>query len=224
MRIPMTAARFPPRGKCRLGMPLCMLLSVAMTTHAQDDPHAAHRAAMQRSVQEGSQTAVELPGTQLRMRDGSALQLDRATLGERVVVVDFVYTHCTTICPALTALMAAVQRKLQEQGQRDWLLISISVDPLRDTPTRMDAYAGSVGAGAQWWWLTGDSAQIERTLRAFGIAPGKPEDHAPIVLVGRPAHGQWRRWVGMPAPAKIVEAVQALRQAPADKRENPHAH
>ena len=209
--------------RCWLIGALCAL-APCLTPLAADDPHAAHRAAMQRSPQSAADATVILPDTRLQMRDGRTITLDAARLGQKIVIVDFVYTSCTTICPALTALLASVQKQLQAEGERDWLLLSISVDPARDTPARMDAYAAKVGAGSDWWWLTGDPAQIDKTLRAFGLQPGNPEDHAPVVLVGRPATGPWQRWVGMPAPARIVESVRGLRQRhPPATGSHPHA-
>lgn len=187
------------------------------------DPHAAHRAAMNAGAGGASPTSVVLPGTRLRMRDGREQRLDAQAFGDRIVVVDFVFTHCTTICPALTAIMSAVQKRLSRDGRDDWQLLSLSVDPARDTPARMDEYARKVGAGERWWWLTGDAAQIDRSLRAFAVAPGRPEDHAPMVLVGHPASGRWLRWVGMPDPDSVAAAVRTLRAETAPVQE-AHAH
>lgn len=196
------------------------LLSLAPVAGAQDDPHAAHRAAMQ--VPKGaSPTRVTLPGTALLMRDGKPVSLDAETIGDRVVVVNFVFTHCTTICPALTTIMASVQRALGP-NDGDWLLVSVTVDPARDTPARLDAFARDVGATRDWWWLTGAAVEIDRTLRAFGIEPGRPEDHPPMVLVGRPAQDRWLRWVGMPPPAQLVAAVESMRDREAAAKEDTH--
>ena len=203
-------ARTPLLYGIRLAWPVALgMLIAASVAAAQVDPHAAHRRALQQD-HGASPTRVELPDTALRMRDGSPIRLDAQTLGDRILVVDFVFTHCTTICPALTAIMASVQRSLSGQ-EDDWLLISVTVDPARDTPARMDGFARSVHAGRDWWWLTGSPAEIDRTLRAFGIAPGRPEDHAPMVLVGRPSQDRWLRWVGMPPPGQIVAAVEGMR-------------
>lgn len=182
----------------------------ARTDPSAADPHATHRAAMS-AASGASPTSVVLPGTRLRMRDGRGQRLDAQAFGDRIVVADFVFTHCTTICPALTAIMASVQKRLSRDGSDDWLLLSLSVDPARDTPARMDYYAAKVGAGEHWWWLTGDSTEVDRSLRAFGLMPGRPEDHAPMLLVGHPASGRWLRWVGMPDPERVSAAVRDLR-------------
>lgn len=207
------------RGAVACAVSAALLCAPAVVAAA--DPHAAHRAAAQ-AAGGASPTRVALPGSRLAMRDGSALVLDAAAFDDRIVVVGFVFTHCTTICPALTAIMTGVQRGLRDDGNDDWRLVSISVDPARDTPARLDAYARSVGAGDDWWWLTGSAPEVDRTLAAFGIAPGAPEAHPPVLLVGRPARGEWRRWVGLPAPAQVLAAVRTLRED-ARRHGDPHA-
>ncbi|KRA19873.1 SCO family protein [Lysobacter sp. Root604] len=202
-------ARARRRGARVARWALACWMVVCLPVPAQDDPHAAHRAALARA-QGASPTRVALPGTRLSMRDGSAVRLQADSFDDRIVVIDFVFTQCTTICPALTAVMASVQRGL-EPGADDWLLVSVSVDPAHDTPARMDAYARNVGAGRNWWWLTGAGGEVDRSLRAFGLPPGRPQDHAPMVLVGHPASGQWLRWVGMPSPKQLLAAVASLR-------------
>lgn len=202
---------------------LAAALAAPPAAAADADPHAAHRAALAAAPAGASATAVTLPGTRLRQRDGRELRLDPQAFGDRVVVIDFVFTHCTTICPALTAIMSAVQTRLQRDGGADWQLLSLSVDPARDTPARMDDYARKVGAGERWWWLTGERSEVERSLRAFGVPAGAPEDHAPMVLVGHPASGRWLRWVGMPDPLQVAAAVRQLRDPAHAGGEGAHA-
>lgn len=173
------------------------------------DPHAEHRRAMQAPVTAGS-TSVTLPSVVLHDAQGKPFKLRPESFRGRVVVIDFIYTSCTTICPALTSVMASVQRGLGRNLGKDAMLVSISVDPARDTPDVMRAYAKRVGAGKDWLWLTGSSGDITRVLRAFGLSAGKPDDHPPLILVGDPARGRWLRWVGVPTPAAITEGVHGL--------------
>ena len=200
--------------------PILVALAAACgPAHAGDDPHAAHRAAMQ-AASGGAETRVVLPDVVLRDADGRPFPLRPDSFGGRVVVVDFVFTTCTTICPALTTLMASVKRGLGERMGREVVLVSISVDPARDTPEVLRAYARRVGAGDDWIWLTGSSGDIARVLRAFGLAPGAPDDHPPLIMVGDPARDRWLRWVGVPSPATLVERARELS---AQHRASPEA-
>jgi protein SCO1/2 len=90
-----------------------------------------------------------------------------ADLRGKVVVADFIYTTCTDICPALTAQMAALRTRLADEGLLgdDVVLLSISVDPVRDTPEVMRAYSEPFAVDpASWRFLTGDEAAIRQVV------------------------------------------------------------
>jgi len=187
---------------------------------AQDDPHAAHRAHTAQRAS-GAATSVALPGTDLLQTEGRAFRLDAAAFGQRVVVIDFVFTSCTTICPLLNAVMASLQTQLGNRLGEDIVLVSISVDPSRDTPVRMSNKAREIGAGPNWIWLTGPQAEIDRTLRAFGLPRGRPEDHPPTILVGSPQRGEWLKWVGLP---RVDDLAQAAREMADGAAHSPDGH
>jgi cytochrome oxidase Cu insertion factor (SCO1/SenC/PrrC family) len=94
----------------------------------------------------------EAPDFTLRDRSGNDIgQLD---LRGKVWVVDFIFTQCGSICPMMTARMAELQERLQDEPEL--YLVSISVDPERDTPERLQEYATTYGAGQRWFFLTGE--------------------------------------------------------------------
>jgi len=102
-----------------------------------------------------------LPEFVLTERSGRPISL--ADLRGKVWIVDFVYTQCTDTCPLQTAEMA----KLQElwNNDRDLRLVSISVDPEKDTPKILARYATRFHADKQrWLFLTGDKNQIVRLV------------------------------------------------------------
>ena len=76
-------------------------------------------------------------------------------------VVDLIFTHCAAICPRMTSAM----HKLEEETRsvKGLKFVSISVDPERDTPEVLDAYATRFGANRdRWFFLTGDKPEIWR--------------------------------------------------------------
>lgn len=131
-------------------------------------------------------------------------------LQDRVAVVNFVFTSCATVCPALSGTMQVLQQQLQQRLGEEVILVSVSVDPARDTPEKLNTHAAKLGAGSDWYWLTGKTAEMNQLLKAFGIPAGRPEDHPPVILVGKANTGQWLRWVGIPAPETLTRAVTAL--------------
>lgn len=178
------------------------------------DPHAAHGRHMH-AGSGASATTVRFPMADLVDSNGHPFRFDPAAFGASVVLIDFVYTTCTTICPVLTATMAAAQRRLAEHLGDQVVLVSVSVDPTTDTPEKLSAYAQRFHAGEHWRWLTGRKGQVDRVLRAFGLTTGAPEEHPPVMLVGRPTENRWLRWVGIPATDSVVGETLAMIEQPA---------
>ena len=150
-------------------------------------------------------------------RDGQRVRFKTEAVGNRIVVVDFIYTRCTTICPVTSAAFAEVQQRLidrlGEQFGRDVKLISLSIDPATDTPTRLNDYAAHFGVRWGWSWFTGEKAQVDQVLRGLGAYSADIERHSGAVLVGDGRAGPWTRLYGIPKPADVVDRVEQLLAA-----------
>src|SRR3954466_9019502 len=95
-------------------------------------------------------------------------------LAGKVWVADFIFTSCQAVCPLLSERMAEVGRRARRLGP-DFHLVSISVDPERDTPERLAAYAARYGANPiSWSFLTGPEQAIQTTVvEGFKVGAGK---------------------------------------------------
>jgi protein SCO1/2 len=92
------------------------------------------------------------------------------TLRGKIVVLDFIYTTCTDVCPLFTANFAQLQRTLKNENKGDVFFISITTDPEVDSPKVLKAYARRYGADFQSWaFLTGTEAQLKEVWKGFGI-------------------------------------------------------
>jgi protein SCO1/2 len=92
----------------------------------------------------------------------------------RIWVADFMFTSCQGACPMLSERMAEVGKRARHLGP-DFHLVSISVDPERDTPERLAAYAARYGANPiAWSFLTGPEQAIQATVvEGFKVGAGK---------------------------------------------------
>jgi protein SCO1/2 len=92
----------------------------------------------------------------------------------RVWVADFIFTSCQEACPLLSQKMAEVGRRARKLGP-DFHLVSISVDPARDTPARLAEYGARYGANPiAWSFLTGPAEAIEAAVEGgFKVGMGK---------------------------------------------------
>lgn len=90
-----------------------------------------------------------------------------------VTVYDFIYTNCAGTCPMMTASM----RRLTPQVPKDAKVrfVSISVDPSRDTPAALAAYAKKFRNDDRWTFLTADRQTIvDLSVKGFKLAAGDP--------------------------------------------------
>lgn len=155
----------------------------------------------------GTVSPPKIPDIAVYDQDGKRLKFYTDLVKGKVVAINFIFTTCTTICPPLTATFRRVQQELEKETGRDVHLISISVDPLVDTPERLRDFAAKFKAGAGWTFVTGDKIEIDSLLRALGVAVTDKNDHTPIVLVGNDATGYWTRTYGLSRPAALVKVI-----------------
>ncbi len=173
------------------------------------DPHAQHQG--HASSQAGAR--VVFADVPLLDQDGRELRLKDDLVGDRIVVMGFVYTSCTTVCPVISAIMQKLQKQLGERAGRDVQLISLSIDPLRDTPERLYEYAGRFDAGGGWRWVTGSSEAVTDTLKGLGTWTANYQDHPPLIMVGDGRTQQWTRFYGFTDPAVLMARVDELSAA-----------
>src|SRR5262245_60823153 len=96
-----------------------------------------------------------IPDTPVRDQNGNWPNLYTEPVKGRTVAINFIFTTCTTICPSLTATFRKVQQDLAARAP-DVQLISVSVDPITDTPERLRDFAARFGAGPGWTFVTGE--------------------------------------------------------------------
>jgi protein SCO1/2 len=107
------------------------------------------------------------PDFVLSNQDGK--RFDSTTLRGKVVVLNFIFTTCTDVCPLFTANLAQLQRTLKDR-HGDVFFISITTDPEIDSPKILKAYALRYGADFQnWAFLTGAEAELKPVWEGFGI-------------------------------------------------------
>lgn len=163
-----------------------------------------------------------LPDFSLVERSGKKITL--ANLRGKVWVADFIYTHCDDTCPMQTADMAKLQDRWMNQGELE--LVTFSVDPDRDTPRVLAAYAKRFKADAdRWLFLTGSENEITRLVEKGFRLPVVQAPHgnhgiivhsARFVLVDR--QGQVRGYYDNRDPKAMrrleADVTRLLRHSP----------
>lgn len=158
-------------------------------------------------------SALTLAQATLLDQTGAAVRFPDDVVGGRIVVVDFIFTSCTTICPVLSAKLARLQERLGTRAGGEVRLVSVTLDPVRDTPARLAEFGARFQAGPGWTWLTGASADVTRVLQGLGAYTPRFTEHSPLVLVGDGRTGRWHRFNGFPDVERLLSAVDALSAA-----------
>ena len=182
-----------------------------MHEHAGHD-HAAHAMPVPTSLEPAS-AAVTLSRKPLSDQDGHVLRLKDDVVGDRIVVVGFVYTNCTAVCPVVSSIFSELQAKLGSRLDKDVRLVSMTVDPARDTPSRLKSYAAQYDAKPGWLWLTGSRGNVTEALKGFGAYTANYENHPLIVLIGDGKSGQWSRHYGLSGSEPLLAQVDEFLAA-----------
>jgi protein SCO1/2 len=149
----------------------------------------------------------DVPDVTLTGTNGEKVSL-RSELDKGPVMVNFIFTTCTTICPTLSATFAEVQDRLAAEGVKGVRLVSISIDPEHDTPDRLKRYAEKYGAGPDWRFLTGSLADSITVQRAFDAYRGDKMNHVPLTLMRVSPKSAWVRIDGFESAANLVSEYQ----------------
>ena len=134
------------------------------------------------------------PNVELIRHDGESVRFHDDLIADRVVVLNFMYTTCADVCPLETAKLCEVQEILGPRVGDTVHMISITVDPDRDTPEVLAAYRQQYGVEAGWDFFTGDERDILALRRAFGLFFEDAEDlqdHNISLVIGNASTGQW---------------------------------
>jgi protein SCO1/2 len=166
--------------------------------HAEAAPGYARQAALYR-----------LPQTTLLRSDGAKANFPNEIDDGRPVVLNFIFTTCTAICPILSQSFAEFQRKLG--ADRDQVrMVSISIDPEADTPARLSEYAKRFDAGRQWSFYTGSMQSSITLQKAFQAYFGDKMHHRPMTFMRLAPGQEWLRLEGYATPDELLKEYRQL--------------
>lgn len=153
---------------------------------------------------------VEIPDLTVSDQDGRRLRLYTDLLKGKVVVLSFFFTSCQDVCPMQGKSLANLQARLGERAGRDVFLVSISKDPVTDTPQRLRQWADSYGVKPGWSLVTGGEEEFRKLIRDFTGERLGGTDHLPILLVGNDRTGTWREAMSESSPEDLIRVIDRL--------------
>ena len=158
----------------------------------------------------GAAAARYFPDTPLINQRGETVRFYSDLLKGKVVVISTIFADCGGACPLIVERFAKLQAKLGDRVGRDVTLISISVDPVNDTPERLLAYAQHAGAKPGWHFLTGEKANVDLVLKKLGQYVESRDAHSNIIIIGNEPTGLWKKAFGLSSADDIIEIDEGV--------------
>ena len=150
------------------------------------------------------------PNVPLITHEGEAVHFFDDLIKDKIVVINFIYTHCPDTCPLETAQLVRVRNILGDRVGKDVYFYSISIDPENDTPEVLSEYRKRFKAN--WTFLTGKKSDIIQLRKKLGLyideiqAEGS-NNHNVNMIIGNQATGRWMKRSPFENPYVLADQV-----------------
>ncbi len=119
-------------------------------------------------------TVMKVPDFELTNQNNRKIS-NKDMLG-KVYLVEFFFSKCPTICPVMNSNMKYIEETIND---KNFGIISISIDPTNDTPEVLKNHARMLGTkSSNWHFLTRNRDYIDNLADQFNIYVGDKEDKA----------------------------------------------
>ncbi len=162
-----------------------------------------------------SHLKITIPNLEVVDQDGNKMHFYADLIRGKVVVINFIYTDCTYVCPMQGAGFSELQSALGDRIGKDVYLISVSTDPVTDTTERLKAWGEKFGARQGWKLVTGEKTQIDKLLLALSGDSARKGEHSAIAIIGSDDKGMWVRTYGLDRPRRMIEIIDSIINLPA---------
>jgi protein SCO1/2 len=188
-----------------------LFLGAAAPQAQQVHKHEAHAA------QPAAEAAAppRIPDVDCLDQNGKRLRFHSDLVKGKVVVISFIFTRCTAMCPIIGEGVARLQTALGDRAGRDVQLISVSTDPVTDTPEKLKAWGARLKAKDGWTMVTGEKAEMDRLLKVLTGGVSGNKTHEPLLLIGNEATNVWKESYAYESPARIIQQIDRVSGAAA---------
>ena len=158
----------------------------------------------------GESISIKLIDHEMLNTQREKVKLVKDVMADKMVIMNFVYTDCKTVCPVSTHIMSEVFKSIQldKSIKNKVKLITLTLNPKTDTPEKMKEFSRKYSNSAKGWaWLTGSSNKINESLLGLRAYAPVISEHSGVILVGDPKENHWTGFYQFPKPQNIVKRV-----------------
>jgi protein SCO1/2 len=143
-------------------------------------------------------------------QNNQQLRLYSDLLQGKVVVISSFMATCTSACPPKNRNLEKIQAAAGTRLGKDVLILSISVDPVTDTPERLKEYAKIYHAKPGWHFLSGKKENVDWALYKIGQYVPDKENHVNIIVMGNEPTGLWKKAFGLAAADELIKTFESV--------------
>jgi protein SCO1 len=150
-------------------------IKIVTFQNVEQDPFAASRLSLLKDMVSGSPGKPIATGDAVpnfALTDQRKRTVSLAELRGSVVALNFIYTSCAlpNFCLRLANNFAVLQKRFEKRLGKDLVLLTVTFDPVHDTPEVLAKYSEQWKANpAAWHFLTGPEADVQRVCLMFGV-------------------------------------------------------
>jgi cytochrome oxidase Cu insertion factor (SCO1/SenC/PrrC family) len=144
-------------------------------------------------------------------QNGQRLAFYDDVLKGNIVVISFIFTNCQGACPLMTRNLTMIRDMLPTNVRDEIQFISISLDPVRDTPAAMKEFAQTHDADQErWLWLTGQPDNVNLITKKLGSYTDELEAHTTTLIAANVRDAHWTKIAPNVPPRGVVERLRML--------------
>jgi protein SCO1 len=164
----------------------------------------------EQNAQEVSPSGKYFTDVVLVNQDGKEMRLYSDLIKGRTVIIIPFFTSCTGACPVMNQNLAKIQDWLGDRLGKDAYIISISVDPVTDTVSKLQEYARRFSARSGWYFLGGKKENVQVALKKLGNYVETREDHNNIMIIGNERTGLWKKAFSLASSESLIPIVESV--------------
>jgi len=146
-------------------------------------------------------------------QNGVAHRFVSDLLSNHVVLINVIFTDCRDACPMQTQKLQLVRKQLGDYFGSRIVFLSLSIDPKRDSPVLLKAFADKQQANVDgWMFLTAQETIMARILGRLNQWTDDPNNHSTLLIAGNARTAHWVKLRPDSPPERIVADLRRLAE------------
>jgi len=192
---------------------LILLATVPVAAQRADKHQHGHTSSSPPKVAEIQPVPIPklaIPDVEVLDQEGRKQKFYTDLVKDKVVVINFVFTTCKSMCPLLGTNFSNLQAALGDRLNKDVFLISVSTDPETDSPEKLKAWGEKFKAKAGWTFVTGNKEQLTSLLQVFTGDGPRIGYHIPSLYIVSGARNTHRPAYGLASAEDVIKLIDEV--------------